>query len=74
MTLKKRSYTVTEIDQMREAIIRRHWCSCIFENSTTWTRIGSVGAFTDTEKIKCVEEMLRTYMFAGVNPKEQINL
>ena len=68
--MKERSYTVAEIDRMRGAIIRRHWCSCVFENRTTWTRIGSVGAFTDTEKTECVEEQLRTYMLAGVDPKE----
>ncbi len=69
--MPERAYTVAEIDRMRDAVEHR-W---LFEFSGSGPAFdgGAPGfsrSYRETDKTKCVEELLRTYMLAGVGPEE----
>jgi len=68
--MKERSYTVAEIDRMREAIS----CEWLYGMKISKHRMRKGGTisrgYNEVERTKCVEEMLRTYMLAGVSPEE----
>lgn len=67
--MKERSYTVAEIDQMREAVEHQR----LFGRKISERKFGAPqisGCYMPEEKTKCVEEMLRTYMLAGIEPEE----
>lgn len=55
----KRVYTVAEIDQMRDALISKHW--------TPESRLGY------NEACEFAERELRTYLMAGVDPQQVID-
>ena len=62
----ERSYTVAEIDMMRRAVEHR-W----LYGTSIYSGIlasGTSRSYDEVEKTKCVEEMLRTYMLAGIEP------
>ncbi len=81
--MAERSYTVAEIDRMRRAI-EHQWLygrkisepdpnewSGIDENGNAYGGTSTLSrAFKEEEKTKCVEEQLRTYMLAGIEPEE----
>lgn len=65
--MPERAYSVAEIDRMRQ-VIEHRW---LFGSSLYDMRPGvgvSSRSYDETEKTKCVEEILRTYMLAGVEP------
>ena len=55
-----RSYTVEEIDNLREA------CTDRWLHGTTVAYTGYSRGYHEEQKVKCVEELVRTYMLAGV--------
>jgi hypothetical protein len=57
-----RAYTVKEIDDLRRACEMR-WLFGTTKRSINWSTSRS---YQVEEKIKCVEEFVRTYMLAGV--------
>ena len=67
--MKERSYTAAEIDRMRRAV-EHQWLygSKISEHGLDGLKTS--GPYMEEEKTKCIEEMLRTYILAGVDPKE----
>ena len=81
--MPERKYSVSEIDRMRTAV-EHQWLfgwrisepdpvqiESVSEDGSVTLIYGSGSrAHTETEKTKCVEEMLRTYMIAGVEPEE----
>ncbi len=81
--MPKQAYTLAEIDQMRHAV-EHQWLygrkifepdpnasSGVDENGNPWaTTTGSSRAYQEEEKTVCVEELLRTYMLAGVEPED----
>jgi hypothetical protein len=58
----ERSYTVKEIDALRNACERR-W---LFGTTRPSVNGGFSRGYNEEEKSKCVEELVRTYMFGGV--------
>ena len=65
--MPERAYTVAEIDRMREAVEHR----CIWGCSIGDARQNTMSrTYNEVELIKRVEERLRTYMLAGVEPEE----
>ena len=81
--MSERKYTVAEIDRMRDAI-EHQWLfgrkistpepnprEVVDENGIISSYSGiSPSPYNETEKTKCVEEMLRTYMLAGIEPED----
>lgn len=56
-----RTYTVKEIDELRDA------CEMRYEFGTTHLPNGGVGrSHRESDKIVAVEEMIRTYIAAGI--------
>ncbi len=56
-----RSYTVAEIDDLREA------CTLRWLFGTAFPTFGSQGrVYNQEQKVRCVEELVRTYMLAGI--------
>lgn len=64
-----RAYTVQEIDQMRSAIEFQWLYGCKPKDASREDCMSS-RTYMPEEKVKCVEEMLRTYMLAGIDPEE----
>ena len=63
-----RKYSVAEIDRMRAAVECKWLFGCWpneMKSTTTFAR-----TWTDKGKTAAVEEMLRTYMLAGIGPEE----
>lgn len=59
--MSERCYTVMEIDELREA------CEMRYEFGTTYLPNGGVGrSYLESDLIVAVEEMVRTYMIAGI--------
>ena len=67
--MKERSYTVAEIDRMRAAV-ECQWLYGMKISEQLAEGATMSRSYKEEEKTKCVEEMLRTYMLAGVDPKE----
>ncbi len=67
--MKERSYTVAEIGQMRSAVEFRWLYGCKLSERPE-NQVLSSGSYSEGEKVKAVEEQLRTYMLAGVDPEE----
>ena len=81
--MTERSYTVAEIDRMRDAI-EHQWLfgrkrsepdpgatSGVDKNGNHWFGSSTMSrSYDEAEKTKCVEELLRTYMLAGIELKE----
>ncbi len=80
-----RKYSVAEIDQMREAVNytwlygkkmsdapeERFDTKAILAGSTQTLSFSTTSKpYNKVEKTKCVEELLRTYILAGVEPEE----
>lgn len=65
-----RKYTVSEIDRMRYAIECRWLFGCCPKELHRSGGGGCSRPYKEEEKVKCVEEMLRTYMLAGTSPAE----
>ncbi len=65
--MPERAYTVKEIDQMRDAVeFRWLWgCTPSQQLADSCSR-----TYKETDMVKCVEEQLRTYMLAGVDPED----
>ena len=63
----ERRYTVKEIDDLREVCERRY-----LYGTTSLVVPQMSRAYYENDKIKAVEELLRTYMMAGITAK-QIN-
>lgn len=62
-----KKYTVQEIDELRQAYTLR-WLY-----GSTVSDVGSLGfsrTYTQEEKVKCVEELVRTAMLAGIIAEE----
>lgn len=58
--MREKSYTVKEIDALRAA------CELKWLFGTTKQPISSVSrSYNETQKTKCVEELVRTHMMAG---------
>lgn len=81
--MTERKYSVAEIDRMRAAIDYQWlWGGRMSELEPSRFEVvnedGPVSysggrcsrSYKEDEKTKCVEEMLRTYMLAGVEPEE----
>lgn len=64
-----RKYSVEEIDQMRSAI-EFQWLFGCKPKDAPQTSFRNSRTYMEEEKVKCVEELLRTYMLAGVSPEE----
>ena len=56
-----RAYTVAEIDALRRACELRY----LYGTTRTTNLSGASRSYREDEKIKAVEEMVRTYMLAG---------
>ena len=80
--MTERAYTVAEIDRMREAVdfeylwgrkIKDPTPEPVYFTDSEGGRV-QVGSgsrtYKEVEKTKCVEELLRTYMLAGVEPED----
>lgn len=81
--MPEKIYTVAEIDRMRNAI-EHQWLygrklsepdsnlqSGVDENGGIWASTSTISrSYVEDEKVKCVEELLRTYMLAGIEPRE----
>ena len=65
----ERKYSVTEIDRMREAVEHKWLFGCRPSQASQKQTMSSHG-YMPSEKTKDVEELLRTYMIAGVEPEE----
>ena len=81
--MKERAYTVAEIERMRRAI-EHEWLfgkkisapdpnavSGVDANGNLWGGTSTMSrSYMEEEKTKCTEELLRTYMLAGVDPAD----
>ncbi len=81
--MPERAYTVVEINRMRQAI-EHQWLygrkmsepdpnasSGVDENGNPWMSTSTMSrSYKEEEKTRCVEELLRTYMLAGIEPKD----
>ena len=67
--MKDRSYTVAEIDRMRHAVEFKWLYGCRISARHMGEAMTSHVHYAD-ERTKAVEEQLRTYMLAGIDPKE----
>ncbi len=67
--MSERSYTVEEIDTMRRAVEHR-WLYGTSIYSGLGGGVSASRAYIESEKVRCVEEILRTYMLAGIEPEE----
>ena len=62
--MSKRDYTVGEIDELRRA------CEDRYVFGTTFGTQGLCGTFSPSLKVVAVEEMIRTYVAAGITAKD----
>ena len=82
--MSERAYTVAEIDRMRDAV-EHQWLygrrmsepepeqhKIVNDDGSVWFTGGgsSSRSYNEADKTKCVEEMLRTYMLAGIEPED----
>ncbi len=81
--MPERAYTVAEIDRMREAV-EYQWLwgrrmsepeperiSVVSDDgAVSFSTGGASRSYNEAEKTQCVEEMLRTYMLAGIEPED----
>lgn len=65
-TTSARRYSVKEIDELRAACERR-W---LFGTTASGNGIRIGRTFRESEKDKCVEELVRTYMLAGLTAED----
>ena len=66
-----RKYSVAEIDRMRAAVAHKWlWGRPIDTSCEGLARVHTSRVFKSKEKTVAVEEMLRTYMLAGIGPEE----
>ncbi len=63
----ERAYTVAEIDRMRRAVDHLWLFGCMLNEAPS---LQQSRTYDETERTAFVEEMLRTYMLAGVGPEE----
>lgn len=63
----ERKYSVAEIDSLRSA------CKQLYLYGTTSPVAGFSRSYREADMVKAVEEMVRTYMVAGVDPDELWN-
>ncbi len=66
--MTERAYTVAEIDRMRRAVEYRWLYGCSLGDCHPGQLMSRT--YKETEKTACVEEELRTYMLAGIEPEE----
>lgn len=66
--MPERAYTVAEIDRMRDAVEHR----LVFGYSIGDPHSGVMtsASYNGERMAKCVEERLRTYMLAGIEPED----
>ena len=64
-----RKYTVLEIERMRHSV-EHVWLYGYKRKDTPPGGRGSSRPYKEDEKVKCVEEILRTYMLASISPEE----
>lgn len=64
----QRRYTLTEIDQMRRAVETK-WLFGLWPHEMTGSQYTG-RTYCESEKAAGVEEMLRTYMAAGMGPED----
>ena len=57
----ERKYTVQEIDELRSACKKRWLFGTTEDVSGEWSR-----TYQEDDMTKCVEELVRTYMLAGI--------
>ena len=81
--MNDRKYTVAEIDWMRDAI-EHQWLygrkrsepdpgatSGVDKHGNLWFSTSTMSrSYMEDEKTKSVEELLRTYILAGIEPKD----
>ena len=66
--MTERAYTVPEIDKMRNAV---EYMWLYGKKSSESVGVGGISrTYYEADKAKCVEEMLRTYMLAGIEPED----
>ena len=70
-TAIQRKYTLDEIDRMRSLVESKY----LFGTFRTFgaDRGGFSRSYNETEKVKCIEEELRTYMLAGLGPDDLVD-
>ena len=68
--MAERAYTVVEIDQMRTAIDFRFLYGIKPSQRPPNGKWFSSRTYKEEEKAVVVEELLRTYMLAGVSPED----
>ena len=74
--MSERAYTVAEVDRMRQAVEykwlfgRKTSESGLSLLSKALARAIRTRGHKEEEKTRCVEELLRTHMLAGVQPEE----
>ena len=68
--MDERKYSIREIDKMRAKVENKWLWGCFDGNPSSgcWSR-----TYNREEKIKAVEEMLRTYIVAGLGPEDLVD-